>query len=220
MGHLRSLFKPGMRVLDAGCGSGDMALLLKDLGCDVVGLDAHAYAHWEARSSDRIKFCLGSSEAMAFGNGSFDGVISMDALHHMAWPEKALAEMVRVAKAQAPVVVIETNRLNPLTFIRMTLVAGHETFTPRKFFKMVEQTIAGPCQRIMVESRCLPWNAAWLLNLQKVVSNLLEALPWARPWLTYQMALFSGKGTKVDVKIDTTESMAKRQARVESELVA
>ncbi len=84
MGHLRSLFKPGMRVLDAGCGSGDMALLLKDLGCDVVGLDAHAYAHWEARSSDRIKFCLGSSEAMAFGNGSFT-------LWH--WPHKIYLEI-------------------------------------------------------------------------------------------------------------------------------
>lgn len=213
MRYLRTIFKPGMKVLDAGCGSGDMALLISELGCRVIGIDVNCYESWQTRTSERLRFREGSGEKLTFSDNEFDGVISMDALHHMAWPEKALAEMRRVAKKQAPIVIIETNRLNPVTFCRMTLLAKHETFTPKKFFKMISDSDPDH-QALMIESRCLPWNAPWLLAMQNKFSDILETLPFLKHWLTYQMAILSGVGEKIGPKIDETEPMSKRQARV------
>src|SRR5712691_9130953 len=37
--ELRTTFRPGMRVLDIGCGSGDEAIALAALGVEVVAID-------------------------------------------------------------------------------------------------------------------------------------------------------------------------------------
>lgn len=217
--RVKSLLRPGMTVLDAGCGPGAGAEMLAELGCRVLAVDERAYPEWEQRKKLGIRFQTGSAEKLAFENAAFDAVWMMDALHHMEWPERALAELVRVAKPGAPVVVIETNRQSPITFIRMTLVAGHQTFGRAKMRRML--TGLQPDVRcLMVETRCLPWNRTWALGLLNLASNLLERLRIFDPWLTYQMGILKGAGQAVEPAVDASETPQQRRARKESEAIA
>lgn len=218
--RVRHVFRKGMKVLDAGCGPGGGAELLAEAGCRVTAVDVGAYAAaWAAREKLGIDFRRASAEALDFPDASFDGAWMMDALHHMAWPEKALAELLRVTRPGGPVAVIETNRNSPLTFVRMTLIAGHETFGRGRLRRMLQDV--DPAVRVfMVETRCLPWGHPAALACLAGVSDVLEAVKILDPWLTYTVGLLHGAGRPVEPKIDARESPARREARARSEAIA
>jgi ubiquinone/menaquinone biosynthesis C-methylase UbiE len=192
--RLRPYLKAGMTVLDAGCGPGAAAEMLAELGCRVTAIDVEPHpAEWEARARLGIAFSKASAESLEFADGSFDAVWVMDALHHMEDPERGLAELARVAKPGAPVLVIESNRRNPILYLRMTLIAGHQTFSRARFRRMLA-AVDPDHGYFMVESRCLPWSWPWLLTLQNALSDLLERARCFDPWLTYQIGVLKGRG--------------------------
>src|SRR5512135_2478802 len=97
--RLRQHFPAGARVLDAGCGPGDGAELLAELGCRVVAVDVEPHPEdWARRARPDIEFRQGTAESLDFPDASFDAVWVMDALHHMERPDRALDELLRVAK--------------------------------------------------------------------------------------------------------------------------
>lgn len=193
LGRLRKHFPPEGRVLDVGCREGDDARLLQRLGCRVVGIDIEDHsAAWAKIKNPGLEFQVASAEALPFSAGSFDAVWAKDALHHMQNPETAIAELMRVAKPGAAVVLVEANRYNPLLYVHMTLWEGHEHFSRKRFRKMLAK--AGEHEYFMLESRCLPWSSPWILAGLKKFEDALEALPWFRPWLTYQVGILSGRG--------------------------
>lgn len=194
--RLRPHLRAGMSVLDAGCGPGAAAEMLTELGCRVTAIDVEPHpAEWEARARQGIRFAQASAERLEFADGSFDAVWVMDALHHMEDPARGLAELARVAKPGAPLVVIESNRRNPILFVRMTLIARHQTFTRARLRRMLAVIDPKP-ETFMVESRCLPWSWPWLMALQNVLSDGLERVRVLDPWLTYQVAVLRGWGRK------------------------
>ncbi|HET7219330.1 MAG TPA: class I SAM-dependent methyltransferase [Vicinamibacterales bacterium] len=100
--------RPGHRVLDIGCGTGSLAVLIARLhpGVEVVGLDpdpgALARATRKARRAGvTIQFERGFSDALPFPDGAFDRVFSSFMFHHLQRGEKgqALREVRRVLKA-------------------------------------------------------------------------------------------------------------------------
>lgn len=97
-----------MRVLDIGCGTGSLALLVKreHAGAQVVGLDpdwrALAIARSKAHSQDLdVTFQRGSADGLPYADATFDRVLSSLALHHMSSSTKrtALSECARVLRA-------------------------------------------------------------------------------------------------------------------------
>ncbi len=75
--------KPGERVLDLGCGPGNLTQRIADRGAHVVGLDSSAAMIGQARQNyPRLQFVLGDAAAMKF-DGEFDAVFSNAALHWM-----------------------------------------------------------------------------------------------------------------------------------------
>ncbi len=91
--------RTGLRILDAGCGTGGDAVFLRRYG-EVVGLDYSAEA---ARlGCERIPglFARGSVTALPFADDSFDLVTSFDVLYHRAVQSEAqaLAEARRVLR--------------------------------------------------------------------------------------------------------------------------
>ena len=86
---LRGRIAPGMRVLDAGCGSGRNVVFLLQKGYDVSAVDADPAAVEEVRQlASRLAPSLPASqfrvepvEALSFEEGSFDAVISSAVLH-------------------------------------------------------------------------------------------------------------------------------------------
>ena len=81
------------RVLDVGCGDGLITRLLKDKGCDVVGIDPNAHAVRLARSHDLPVF-PGSVYRLPFGR--WDAVYLGDVLEHLDHPTTAIRQIGRV----------------------------------------------------------------------------------------------------------------------------
>jgi protein-L-isoaspartate(D-aspartate) O-methyltransferase len=95
--------KPGMRVLDVGCGKG---FLLHDLreacpGIEVAGIDISAYAIEHAMESVRPYLQAGTAAKLSYPDRSFDLIISITTLHNLflydLW--SALQEIERVGRA-------------------------------------------------------------------------------------------------------------------------
>ncbi len=92
-----------MKVLDVGCGGGFTCEFLAERGAIVAGLDqSHkcivaAQAH--ARTSGfEIDYQKGVAEEMPFGDRTFDVVVCVDVLEHVADLEQVVGEIGRVLK--------------------------------------------------------------------------------------------------------------------------
>lgn len=102
-----SLFEPhvGMKVLDAGCGTGNFSMKMARLGADVEGVDLSepmiGYAKEKAAASEyskQLNFQVGDLYALNFAEESFDAVLSMAAFEFIHDDLKALNEFMRVVK--------------------------------------------------------------------------------------------------------------------------
>jgi ubiquinone/menaquinone biosynthesis C-methylase UbiE len=87
--------QPSHRVLEIGCGTGNLAILIKRLypGAEVVGLDpdpkALARARQKAeREAVSVQFDSGFSDELPYADGSFDRVFSSFMFHHLSLEEK------------------------------------------------------------------------------------------------------------------------------------
>ena len=97
--------QPGQRVLDLGCGTATLLLLLKERcpSAEVVGVDGDpkvlAFARAKAEKQGvAIRFDEALATQLPYGDASFDRVLSSLMLHHLTRDEKlqALREARRV----------------------------------------------------------------------------------------------------------------------------
>jgi ubiquinone/menaquinone biosynthesis C-methylase UbiE len=100
--------EPTHLVLDIGCGTGNLTLLVKRLQprAEVVGLDPDpkALARARRKAEERgvaVRFDRGFSDELPYKEGSFDRVFSALMLHHLALDvkEKTLREARRVLRS-------------------------------------------------------------------------------------------------------------------------
>ena len=173
------------RLLDAGCGDGRVARLLREQVREVIAVDVEPSARWIDR--DGLLFLRADGERLPFENASFDVGHSKDSLHHMNDPARALSEYRRVLRPGGSLLAIEGNRYSPTFYVHMTLALGHEHFTRRRFVALV--TSAFPSARFgAFEAHYVP-GLRRLLPVQHAVEELLERLPPFRPLLSYNYAV-------------------------------
>ncbi len=86
----------GERILDLGCGTGDLTAMIAESGADVIGLDPSETMLEKARVKyPGIRFVCGKAEELAF-DGEFDAVFS-NAVMHWIPDQRKVAEHVRRA---------------------------------------------------------------------------------------------------------------------------
>jgi SAM-dependent methyltransferase len=95
--------KPGMRVLDVACGTGNLAIPAARTGAVVTGVDiaTNLLAQARARAQSEgvhVQFDEGDAEELPYPDGSFDLVVSMYGAMFAPRPEHAAAELVRVCR--------------------------------------------------------------------------------------------------------------------------
>ncbi len=101
--------KPGQRVLDVG---GAKGFLVKDLmkacpGLEAFGLDISEYAVMNCEPEVVGRMHLGDCRKLPFPDGSFDAVISINAIHNVDRADcvRALREIQRLSRGRAYVQV-------------------------------------------------------------------------------------------------------------------
>ncbi len=103
------VFDSEMRILDVGTGTGFLALILAELGHEVVGLDISEGMLRVARKKAmerglKIHFKLGDAENLPFKDESFDAVVCRHLMWTLPNPKRALGEWARVAREKVVVV--------------------------------------------------------------------------------------------------------------------
>jgi ubiquinone/menaquinone biosynthesis C-methylase UbiE len=88
-----------MSILDVGSGPGYVSAAAAERGATAVGLDFSSAMIAIARKKfPRISFHEGDAQNLPFDDKTFDRVVANFALLHLAEPERALAEALRVLK--------------------------------------------------------------------------------------------------------------------------
>ena len=94
---------PGTRLLDVGCGAGQLALIAARAGAQVTGCDIATNWIEKARSRAAIEglaitFEEGDAEALPYQDGQFDAVTSLFGAMFAPRPELVAAELTRVCR--------------------------------------------------------------------------------------------------------------------------
>src|SRR5215472_8664657 len=90
--------EPGERILDLGCGDGQLTARLIAGGANVQGVDASAAMVAAARNRG-ITADEANAEKLPYPDASFDAVFSNAALHWVRGQDEMMAEVHRVLKS-------------------------------------------------------------------------------------------------------------------------
>lgn len=106
--------RPGLNVLDVGCGTGDSLRLLaplvdpgKSVGVDLSETMINEAHQRSSGAASTLMFRVGSVLELPFEDGGFDRVIATQLLIHVPDPWKGLAEMCRVLAPDGMISVAE-----------------------------------------------------------------------------------------------------------------
>jgi SAM-dependent methyltransferase len=121
--------KPGMRVLDVACGTGNLTLPAARLGAAVTGVDIAPNLIEQARANAEregltVQLDVGDAENLPYEDASFDAVITMFGAMFAPRPELTAAELKRVCR---PSGFIAMANWTPTGFIgqMFKIVASH-----------------------------------------------------------------------------------------------
>ena len=118
--EVASCLQSGAKVLDVGCGGGQLAIEFAKLRADLIinGLDLSPQQIKRARkratvAGKRIKFFQGSALKMPFKSGTYDLVYSIGSIKH--WPDymAGLRECLRLVKTGGLLVIAEVDKNCP-----------------------------------------------------------------------------------------------------------
>ena len=115
--YLLPQLRPGMSLLDVGCGAGTITVDLANIVAPgiVTAMEtteaelAFARAEVAARKCPNVVFAAGDVHDLEFADNYFDVVHAHQVLQHVHDPVRALREMVRVCKPGGTVAVRDTD---------------------------------------------------------------------------------------------------------------
>jgi ubiquinone/menaquinone biosynthesis C-methylase UbiE len=119
--------QPGMKVLDLGCGTGTLTLMLKRAvpNAMVTGMDGDPQILAIAREKSRginIQWDQGLASSLPYPDSAFDRIVTSLVLHHLTQDDKrrAFKEMYRVLKPDGELHVLDFGAAHSLLARLMT----------------------------------------------------------------------------------------------------
>lgn len=115
--------QPGQHVLDLGCGTGTLAIMVKQIqpSAEVVGLDADpdmlkVAKYKSAQLKAPVKFDVGFTNKLPYPDASFDRILSSIMIHHLKTPDKEMTahEVFRILKPGGQLHIIDFGK--PVTW--------------------------------------------------------------------------------------------------------
>jgi SAM-dependent methyltransferase len=183
---LTTLCAPG-RTLDVGCGTGILAQQLARRGYQVVGLDpSEGMLEVMRARSPEVEAVCASGTALPFPADTFDLVLTVAAMHHIAEPSavrQTLIEMARVTCPGGRIVIWDHNPRNPYWSLLMARVpqdTGEERLISEQ--EVVDGLLAGGAQVLSVQQLGLvpDFTPPALIRLGAHVERRVENTPYLR----------------------------------------
>jgi len=176
------------RVLDLGCGDGADADWFARHARETIGVDLEAHPRWDQLSRAGLSFQPGDGQLLQFPSGRFDLVFMKDVLHHAADPSQVLREARRVAAPGARIVIVEGNRVNPIFYLHMTLMLGHQHFRRPRFQRLVRETFP-QARFIHFEAHVYPCRSGWALRALSALELAIASTPGIERLASYNAAI-------------------------------
>ena len=108
---VQTVVRPGDRVLDACCGTGDLAVAARKAGAEVVGLDfSERMLERARRKSSEIEWLQGDLLELPFEDASFDSATVGFGVRNVVDLERGLAELRRVLRPGGRLGILEITR--------------------------------------------------------------------------------------------------------------
>jgi 2-polyprenyl-3-methyl-5-hydroxy-6-metoxy-1,4-benzoquinol methylase len=120
---LSSHLKPGMAVLELGCGTGSFTRELARSGAEIVAIDVSPELLEIANanpSAPNVQYQIQNAYALRYPEGMFDSVVGSSVLHHLEI-EDAIRDIYRVLKPEGTIYFTEPNMLNPQIAIQKNI---------------------------------------------------------------------------------------------------
>jgi demethylmenaquinone methyltransferase / 2-methoxy-6-polyprenyl-1,4-benzoquinol methylase len=108
---VRAVVRPGDRVLDAACGTGDLGILAAKEGASVTGLDfSEPMLERARRKAPELEWIRGDLLALPFADGSFDAATVGFGVRNVADLPASIAELGRVLRPGGRLAILEITR--------------------------------------------------------------------------------------------------------------
>jgi methionine biosynthesis protein MetW len=180
--------RAGASVVDLGCGYGEYVRRLRETGREVVGIELDASTVARAQS-DGLDVRVGDVTALPFPDGAFDTSVLVEVIEHVADPERALVEALRVARRNVLVTVpnvaeYEHLRAYGVTYRHLVTTDHVNFFTPEELQSLAARIDAHADVRLaepfeacaLVPERGFWWYCLALLER----TPLLRPVAWAQ----------------------------------------
>lgn len=124
-----AVVRPGDRVLDACCGTGDLALEAERRGASVVGVDfSERMLERARRKSETVEWVLGDVLALPFADGELDAATVGFGVRNLDDLGAGLRELCRVLRPGGKLAVLEITR--PRGILRPFFRLWFDVFVP------------------------------------------------------------------------------------------
>lgn len=138
------------RVLDVGCGPGELVLWLTKQGIDAWGVDISAGMVEEATRTlrdggfaDFEKVRVGDIENLEFSDGSFDVVVCSGVIEYQQEDTKSLSEMSRVLKKGGFLILNVTNKNSYVTMSEQLYLWLKRQYVTKKVVDFAKGSVLG-----------------------------------------------------------------------------